>query len=163
MIKIKFQWLKHIYFFTLFTIIFFIPTTKADLIIPNLFDYFSFFHFLYIIPVILIEATIVYFVLRLKFFNYKIKYWKSLFMFLCANSLTTIIGLLYPLINRSFYHSYISLVLMFTITSLLETLVILLFLQKKVDKPLKISFILSFFINIFSYVFLIIITGTQFY
>jgi|GEM_PF-1737241 len=168
MTNIKSLNFAHIFILTLSTIIFFIPTVKADIIIPSLFNSFSFFHLIYLIPVILIEATIAYFLLISNFLNYKIKYWQSLFMFLCANVLTTAIGFIFPLMNQSFHYSYnspysyVSLVLMYAVTSLLEAPVIFLFIKKKIEKPLKIPLVLSFLVNIFSYIFLILITGTQF-
>lgn len=163
MTKRKLQWLNYIYILGLFTIIFSIPSIKADVIIPSLFSDFSIFHLIYLIPVILIEATIFYLVVRLNIFNQKIRYRISLFIFLCANALTTAIGFLYPLINKPFYHSYFSLISMYAITCMIETPIIFLFLQKRIEKPLKNALIFSFFINIFSYIFLILITETHVY
>lgn len=156
------KWLIFTYVYIFFSVILCSRIVKADVIIPSLFDYFSIFHLIYLLPVILIEASIVYFLLKLNILNYKIKYWKSLLMFLCANGLTTAIGLLYPIMNLPFHHFYVSLLLMYLITSLIETPIVFLFLQKKINNPLKNSLILTFLVNIFSYLFLIFITQTQF-
>jgi len=151
----------HMFIIIFFVILLCIPTVKADVIIPSLFNFFSLFHLIYLIPVIFIEATIVYFLVRLNIWNYPIKYKKSFFIFLCANGLTTVIGFLYPFLNQPFQYSYVSLVMMYMVSCLFETPVIFLFLQKKINKPIESSLIFSFIVNAFSYIFLILITRTQ--
>ena len=138
-------------------------TAKADVIMPSLFNFFSLFHLIYLIPVVLIEATIVYILFRMSIFKKdKIKYWYCLLMIFVANILTTAIGIFYPTIDSALHNSYLSIILMYITTALIEAAVIFLFVRKKIKNPFINSLILSFFVNIFSYLFLIIISGTRF-
>lgn len=133
-----------------------IPSVKADIHIMNLYDDFSFYHLFFLIPVILIEVTIL--CLINYFFKFKFKNSHCIIMIIIANILTTAVGVFYPLIDYYLDNASSSLFLMYFFTSLIETPIIFLFIRKKIEKPLIISAYLSFFVNIYSYIFLFMIT-----
>ena len=134
----------------------------TNIIVPTIYNYFSIFHLIFIIPIILIESTIIYLLLhRTAIFNYKIKYRSCLLIFLIANLLTTIIGMFYPFINSNLNNSHLkSIIIMYIITVILEVPILYVFLKNHINKPVMGTISLSIVANFLSYLFIIVITRT---
>ncbi len=117
----------------------------------------------FIIPIVLIESAIAYFVVK-KIYKVKINFFAVLGMFLLFNIITALIGLVFISNGIEFVYAYsggvnigsfLGLVGIFLLTAIIESLAIYILIKKK-KNALKISLITSLIVNFVSYLLLIL-------
>lgn len=113
-----------------------------------------------LIPIVLIEGVVAYFLIK-RFFGFRISIWRALLIFLVANIFSSILGFLSGFFIR-FYASSIldflgGLFIGYFITAVVETPVIHLFIRNKTSKSLIDSGKISVIVNIFSYLLIFLV------
>ena len=136
-----------------------IPFARADMCLPVLIN-ISAINIILFIPIVLIESSIAYFMVRW-FSNFRITFCWSLLAFVAANIVSSIAGIIfgifYPVCTK-YMQEYLWLIIpAYFITVFAELPIIYLLFRKKTDKCWRYSLILSLLVNISSYILIFFI------
>ena len=143
-------------------ILFLIPFARADVLMPPLYFIYGASITLLLIPIILIEGAAARFFIK-KFFKFKVSIPYILLAFLAANLFSSVIGILISL-PIPIYDLLLAIVFAYFITSIIESPIVYLFLQRKtgnkrsknrIFNDLIMSLKISFIANIFSYILIL--------
>ena len=137
-----------------------IPLVKADMYMPYLAEVYQASLTILLIPIILVEGILAYFLLR-KNFNLEVKLWYPLVIFFVANIVSTLFGIplsvLLPFGSKmATLVFHLLLIPAFILSFLIEIPVIYLFIKKKTEDAWRLSAILSLLTNLVSYALIFI-------
>ena len=142
---------------TFISLLVLIPSVSADVLFPAIMRLAP-INFVFLPVIIFIEATIFYVLFMIDlFFDIKLKYWHCLALFTLANGLTSLIGLILIFAEIRVYDYNQMIIIMYVFSAVVEAMVIFPFLRQKIKKPFEKSLGLSFFVNVYSYIFLFIL------
>ncbi len=137
-----------------------VPLVKADVAVPLLDGFYFATGTFFLIPIILLEGTATYFLVKRRGWG-TISIWSSFLIFLAANVLSTIIG--YAVSTFIPYTVDYSPAIVFPIAFLLSILIeypiIYGFIHKKLSTPNKNAFVISLLANSVSYLGILLLIG----
>jgi hypothetical protein len=137
----------------------FLPFVAADTYMPALMNIYGLIGIILLIPIVLVESIVTYFVLKYNKIDLKFGY--DALMVACANIVSTIIGFILSFLilwgSKDPRATIIMLYPAFILSAFTEFPIIGLFLRKKCKNPWIKSLQLSFLINFVSYTLILIL------
>lgn len=141
-----------------------IPSVRADIYVPFMMSINTLSIFL-MIPILIIEGTAAYFIAK-RFMRFEIPMKLSLGIFFLANVISWLVGVfaayLIPFGSKDILAYMWVLIPSYLITSVVETPVVYAFIRKRCKNPLVKSVVISFLVNLFSYILMAAIVMIQY-